>query len=134
MQVLVQLVNCGKLSASDFVDVCATQLQRQEPIGRIALRRRVLTVGQVFRIVEMQTVDHRPFGELAISLGFLSRQSLQSLLLEQLQNRPSLQTIAMELGLVNEDDLSSAHREVSLNRLSLEVETEYRPLDLADHL
>jgi hypothetical protein len=134
MQVLVQLVNCGNLSASDFVDICATQLQRQEPIGRIALRRRFLTVGQVFRIVEMQTVDRRPFGELAISLGFLSRQIVQSLLFEQLQNRPSLQSVALEMGLVNEDDLSSAHRVVSLSRLSLEVETEYRPLDLAAHI
>jgi hypothetical protein len=114
MQALLYLVNCGKLSPSNFVEICVFQLRRQEFIGSIALRRRLLTIAQVFNIVDSQAMDDRLFGALAIAGGFLSHEQVTSLILEQQHKRHSLQSIALEMQLVTEEEWAIARREVSL--------------------
>ncbi|MEE2936787.1 MAG: hypothetical protein VYA84_12425 [Planctomycetota bacterium] len=47
------------------------------------------------------------FGELAISLGFLSEVDLAQLLGYQTQGSPSLSSILRELGYISEEDLGA---------------------------
>jgi hypothetical protein len=120
MQVLLHLIECGRLAPSEFVELCALQMRRQEPIGRLALRKRSLTIAQIFRVIEAQSNDDRPFGEIAVALGFLTRQRLRSLLEQQHKNRPTLQSLALEKGFVTERELVEARRAMRRKLISHE--------------
>jgi hypothetical protein len=125
MQILLYLIETGKLTADQFVAVCSAQAKRQETIGSIALRTHILSTRQVEQILRVQSLEDASFGEIAVRLGLLSRQKLTSLLRLQQDYRPRLQDLAVEFGYLCSDDLNDArsslrrtHRERELELLS----------------
>lgn len=72
------------------------------------MEKRFLSVKQVMDILAEQARNPAAkFGELAISLGFLSEGDLAQLLGYQTQGSPTLSSILLELGYISEEDLEA---------------------------
>jgi hypothetical protein len=83
------------------------QRVRQTPFGQLAILHALLNVHQVFEIlgVEAET-PHRVFGEIAQELGHLTHKQVDRILELQLETRPSLGEILVEMGIISAEDLA----------------------------
>jgi hypothetical protein len=63
----------------------------REPIGAIAMRNHMMSAQDVGSVLERQRRHHRPFGELSVELGLLSRMQLDILLgVQRLQSSATI--------------------------------------------
>jgi hypothetical protein len=75
-------------------------------------------VGQVFKILNVQAQQRRPFGRIAVELGFLTEEGLADLLQAQARCNKSLGDILVEMG--------------AIDRRTLEAEAARCPHDVAE--
>ena len=59
-------------------------------------------------MLAQQSISNRPFGELAIGLGYLNRLNLGRLLLIQVEGSKPLGTLILEVGLLTQIELENA--------------------------
>ena len=59
-------------------------------------------------MLAQQSISNRPFGELAIELGYLDRLNLGRLLLIQVEGSKPLGTLILEAGLLTQIELENA--------------------------
>jgi len=77
---IVEMIRRGAISSSDVVAAVRKRQAERTRIGKLALEAGMLTVRQVFAIVAKQGKTKRPFGETAISLGFMSQDDVDCLM------------------------------------------------------
>ena len=70
----------------------------------------------VFDVLAQQTISNRPFGELAIELGYLNRLDLGRLLLIQVEGSKPLTELILEADLMTQIELDNAVHERKLQR------------------
>jgi len=87
------------------------QQKETPPLGRLALKENVLTMKQVFKVLSAQSESDIRFGEMAISLSFMTNQQLMDLLKLQKKSRPSLNKIVTDMGLAKTETLKTLHVE-----------------------
>jgi hypothetical protein len=85
----------------------------------------------VFDILAQQTISNRPFGELAIELGYLNRLDLGRLLLIQIESSTSLENLIIDNGLMTQIELDNAVHERKLQRSRVPVHNEANVLPLS---
>lgn len=103
-----RLYQDGRISAEQFADAICHLSNRRKKLGQLAMEKEFLSVKQVMDILAEQARNPAAkFGELAISLGFLSEGDLAQLLGYQTQGSPSLSSILLELGYISEEDLEA---------------------------
>ena len=105
------LVDQNVLDEVAALDVRDMQQKETPPIGRLAVVEGVLTMKQIFRILNAQADSDRRFGELAIEMGFMKTQQLLILLDIQRTKRPGLNKIIMEMGLADSKTLGTLRKE-----------------------
>ncbi len=105
------LVDQNVLDEVAALDVRDMQQQETPPIGRLAVVEGVLTMKQIFRILNAQGDSDRRFGELAIQMGFMKTPQLLILLDIQRTKRPGLNKIIMEMGLADSKTLGTLRKE-----------------------
>ena len=105
------LVDTNVIGAEDALRALDEQRRRTQPIGRLALQHGLLSMKQVFAILAEQPETGLRFGEQAIFMGFLERESMERLLDEQRRLRPGLGEILAEMGLVRKGVLQKCRRE-----------------------
>lgn len=103
-----------KITAEQLATAICSLVNQQKRLGRIALEKRYLTVAQVMDVLAEQAASpSRKFGELAISLGYLTEDKLKQLLGEQALVSQSLSDLLLELGYVSEKELHATNLEQS---------------------
>jgi len=105
------LVERGILDEVTALDVRDCQQQETPPIGRLAVIEGVLTMKQIFSILNVQGDSGRRFGELAIEMGFMKTQQLLILLDIQRTKRPGLNGIITRMGLTDEETLTTLRKD-----------------------
>jgi hypothetical protein len=105
----IYLVNKDLAAPDDIVQALDRQRELQAPLGTLALRRRYLTMKQVFTTLNLQAQTGRRFGDIAVDLGFLTRDQLQELLIMQALERPKLGHLLVEMGVFDESTMQSHH-------------------------
>lgn len=98
----VFLVNEGVITRDEFFEVSALQAVRTDPIGKVALKERYLTISQVMTVLAEQATSGERFGEVAVRLEFLTNQALWRLLFLQMEQTPSFLELTVELGIFDE--------------------------------
>ena len=93
------------------LDVRVQQQREPPPIGRLAVVEGVLTMKQVFTIVNAQGDSDKRFGEMAIKMGFMKTAQLLILLDIQRTKRPGLNEIIEGMGLADEETLKTLRKE-----------------------
>lgn len=94
------LVNEGEIDCEAFFRVSAERSQRTDPIGKIALAERMMTMKQVMHVLAEQEEKQNRFGETAIQLEYLTREDLWRLIYLQSEQRPEFLSCAIELGIL----------------------------------
>ncbi len=93
------------ITGDQFAEAVRLQLERRPRIGALVISQGLLTIKQVMAILTAQADNlERPFGELAVELGYLTREQLAQLLFEQNRQAPPLGNILLELGALSVDD------------------------------
>ena len=105
------LVNWNALDEVAALDVLDQQKRETPPIGRLALEARILSMKQVFQILNAQADSDLRFGEIAMGLGFMKGDQLLDLLETQKKRRPGLNKIIAELGFVEKESLNTLRQE-----------------------
>lgn len=63
----------------------------------IALKEKVLTLSQVFNILNTQADTPKFFGEIAVNLGYLDKDGIEKLLAIQQEGMPAIEDILVEM-------------------------------------
>ena len=74
------LAAAGTIDPEQLVSVQNVLRVPPEPIGSIAFRHGMITGGDIDEILDEQRTNYRPFGEIAISKGVLTRRQMETLL------------------------------------------------------
>lgn len=93
------------LQEGDLQKALERQCAETPPMGRLALEQRLLTMQQVFHILEVQVDTGLRFGEQAVALGYLARWQVSALLETQRHVQPSLSDILIQMGLCSVHEL-----------------------------
>jgi hypothetical protein len=105
------LVDNDVIAAEEALQALDEQRRRTPPIGRLALKKGLLNMKQVFAILAEQPETGLRFGEQAVFMGYLERPSMEALLEEQRRLRPGLGEILAEMGVVRKGALQKCRRE-----------------------
>ena len=89
----------GIITAGQLVDALDFQHGRLSPIGQLAIEEGLLSARDVFRVLRCQTdFPNERFGEMAVSIGLMTRDQLQHLLMLQADRKPSLVDVLVRQG------------------------------------
>lgn len=105
------LVDTYVVAAEDALAALDEQRRRTPPIGRLALKKGLLSMKQVFAVLAEQPETGLRFGEQAIFMGYLERSDMERLLDEQRRLRPGLCEILAEMGIVKKGVLQKCRRD-----------------------
>ena len=92
------LVQQGKVSAEAFAQAAWLHYQSRLPIGKLALKKGVLKMHQVFEILGESKKKNKPFGETAIALGYMDEDQLARLLMLQQRMATPVDELLEEAG------------------------------------
>jgi len=92
----IYLVRRGRITADQYIDARAQQLESRRKIGELALTSHKLSMRQVMEILESQIESPRPFGQLAVEKGYLTRSGLMELLGMQVEMCSSIANVLVE--------------------------------------
>ncbi|MFK7991708.1 MAG: hypothetical protein AB8I08_37170 [Sandaracinaceae bacterium] len=110
-------MNRGLVSADDIVDVTDIQAQVTPKIGKVALWTGALSMAQVWQVLAHQ-VDHGGlFGAVAVELGLLTEDQRDHLVAEQLERRPGISDLLIERGYCDADAMRLARRDWQTEQL-----------------
>ncbi len=105
------LVDTYVVAAEDALAALDEQRRRTPPIGRLALKKGLLSMKQVFAVLAEQPETGLRFGEQAIFMGYLEREAMEKLLEEQRRLRPGVCEILSEMGVAKKSVLQKSRRE-----------------------
>lgn len=105
------LIDRGVIDEETALQALDKQRQVTQPIGRIALENRMLTMKQVFHILDEQADSPLRFGELAIALGYLNEEQVNDLLAIQKKKRPGMCQVLYNMGLLKRSVLDIERKE-----------------------
>ena len=83
------------------------KLQRSKAtvIGKLAMEEKILTLNQVFDILEKKLVKQKFFCQIAVELGFITKAIAHKLLQLQKKRLPPLGDMLLEMKAINQYDL-----------------------------
>ncbi|MFH1069133.1 MAG: hypothetical protein V1794_05865 [Candidatus Glassbacteria bacterium] len=102
------LVEKGLIDEDQRDDALAIQEAVNHRLGFMATIEEVITVAQVFTILEEQKKNHRPFGELAREMKLLDREKLARLLDRQNGLRMKVGEILVGLMYLKKEEMETA--------------------------
>jgi hypothetical protein len=106
------LVERGIINADEFFQAFKAQLASRPQLGTLAVQRRLLTIHQVFEVLEAQC--DRPselFGDLAVQMGFITNDDVARLLREQSDLIKPFKDVIVELEILDRTQVEVYHRE-----------------------
>ncbi len=100
------LVQNGAIEIADLLEALDMQRDRQVRLGRLALQARKMTVAEVAEVLDyLADFPGDLFGQVAVSLGYLTELELADLLVQQRNSRPHLGEILVDLGHLTPESL-----------------------------
>lgn len=107
------LVRRGVIDPLAAVEALEAVCQQRPRIGQLALRERLLSVGEVCDVLERQVQSRLPFGAIAVDLGYLTAGELGGLLQIQQRTGPRGAEVLRSRGLLDEQSLHQLEAQYS---------------------
>ena len=102
------LKNKGIISAEQLVEALEAQLTTLPPIGQLALEEGILSPREIFEVLVAQSQSPTErFGEIAIGMGFMTRDELMRLLMIQADRKRPVSELLVVLGILTEDHVAA---------------------------
>jgi hypothetical protein len=112
------LTSKGVITAEQLVAALEFQQKKLVPIGQLALEECFLSAPDVFKVLRCQSdMPHERFGELAVSMGLMTDEDLQRLLVIQSNRQIPLADILVSQGVLS---FAQADEELAAYRHELE--------------
>jgi hypothetical protein len=106
------LVDNGVITCEEFYEALKLHMHSRPQLGALAIQTRRLSFRQVFGILRSQCDSpNELFGELAISLGYLTHEDLTQLLAEQATRAKPFAQILVELEILRADQAEQHYNE-----------------------
>lgn len=86
--------------------------QQRPRIGELAISNRLLTISEVFRVLEHEATHGGLFGENAVSLGYFTEAQLYELLQQQSDKTPKVWQVLLEKGTLTREQVEQLQAEV----------------------
>ena len=102
------LVKKGVATPEHIIEALDCQMKKQKAVGKIALQYRLLEMNHMFTILNRQVDTDLKFCDIAIALGFLTREQADFILSIQMSKRPKLGEILVEMGVISQQQLAQA--------------------------
>lgn len=103
------------ITPEQFAEAVELQLSRRPSLGTLVLEHGLMTPDQVSAVSAAQADElDRAFGELAVEMGYLTRQQLAHVVFEQAEQAPNLGDLLVEIGALTQEEL---RREVQEARI-----------------
>ena len=99
------LVRKRIITAEQVVDALEAQHAKSVPIGQLAIEERMMSARDVFHVLHFQRRRPEPwerFGEIAIKMGLITQDELQSLLLLQMDRKLPLREVLVRHGVLTQ--------------------------------
>src|SRR5688572_11547018 len=94
------------ITTAQFAEAVEVQLSRRPSLGSLAVKYRMMSADQVAAVGSQQADEpDRPFGELAVEMGFITRGQLARIMFEQSEQAPSLGDILVDMGALSAEEL-----------------------------
>ncbi|MCK5231352.1 MAG: hypothetical protein KAR13_13855 [Desulfobulbaceae bacterium] len=98
------LIKRGFVNTEDIYEALNVQKNQKIPIGKIALKEKILSVKQVFKILNDQVDNPKLFGEIAIGLGYLNENDVALLLNIQRSIISPIVDILVDTGIISPEN------------------------------
>ena len=102
------LVREGLATPEHIVRALDSQLEKQKAVGKIALEHRLLEMKHMFNILNRQVDTNLKFCDIALALGYLTREQVDFILAIQLAKRPKIGEILVEMKVITQQQLEEA--------------------------
>jgi hypothetical protein len=102
------LVQQGVATPENIIQALDFQQAKQKPVGKIALEYRLLEMNHMFNILNRQVDTQLKFCDIALALGYLTREQVDFILSIQMSRRPKIGEILLEMGVLNRKQLEDA--------------------------
>lgn len=103
-------VRSGDLDAEAFAEAVWHHYSSRPPLGKLAMKMGLLSMNQVFTVLNEQAMHGLPFGESAIKCGLMTHEQLATALLLQEELATSVEDILVKKGELSEEYGSPAER------------------------
>ena len=115
------LLRKGLVTSDQCSTAIVTQVAKRPVFGRLAIELEKLSEQQVMEVFAAQADDlDKPFGEIAMEKGLLTKDEVADLLTEQERRTPNLGEILVEMGALThqqmEDELVNARKEINVSK------------------
>ncbi len=105
------LLEKGILDDAGVLQVLDYTREQTPPIGKLALKEKILTVHQITKILMDQADSGELFGDIGVKLGYLRPEQVTHLLEVQKKCVPGLPAVIGELGLAKAGDVKCCQEE-----------------------
>lgn len=112
------LVEKNVISAKALIDVMADCFERHTAIGQLTIKHKILTLSKVIQVLNAQAIDPRPFGQIAIEMGFMTKEQLHRLIGLQQCEDPSWQDELVRSEVLTEEQLKRHLQEWRVSSLT----------------
>lgn len=103
------LVQTGVISAKDYVDALARQVDERTPLGQVAIEEGLLGPREVLEILRTQSLGPpRRFGDIARDKGYLAINEVATLLMHQQERQRPVIDYLVELGRLSVEQAEQA--------------------------
>ena len=102
------LVEQGMATPENIIHALDLQRAKQKPVGRIALEYRLLEMNQLFNILNRQADTQLRFCDIALALGYLTREQVDFIRSIQTGSRPKTGELLLEMGVLSREQLENA--------------------------
>lgn len=116
-EIAIEALAVGAVSLDDLRASLAERARMRPLIGELAVKRRKLSIAQVFRVLEHQASNGGMFGGLAVELGFMSEADLGELLYIQATYTPSLIDILLTNSCLTISQAEHLRNQIRVNSL-----------------
>ena len=106
LETTLALLAAGEATLTQLQAAAETRRRKRPVIGKLALKQGMMSMAQVFRVLEQQAFTGELFGEVAVQLGYLNEVDLFKLLQLQAALAPALSEV-----LVSQGAITSAQRD-----------------------
>jgi hypothetical protein len=100
LETTLAVLAAGLVTVEQLKEAAATRRRKRPVIGKLALKQGMMSMAQVFRVLEQQAFTGELFGEVAVSLGFLNEVDLFKLLQLQAALAPALVDVLVAQGAI----------------------------------
>jgi hypothetical protein len=102
------LVKKGVATPEHIIEALDCQMKKQKAVGKIALQYRLLEMKHMFNILNRQVDTDLKFCDIALALGYLTREQVDFILAIQMAKRPKIGQILVENGVISQQQLEEA--------------------------